>query len=327
MERITRIAFNSAGWRQPTGEAAEHEQSGTYNELNKFGHEDWLFRNEWVLDGWRYTFLQGVGKSRRALLRINEPFDVTLFTVEPSKRRRYVARIREAEALSDEQANEAVAAFRAAGWIGTMEEEIRQIGGNASALGDARWAAHLLNVRFRRENVDHLPPDIYAGSEDPIAFRHRYQLYKLGNKLTAPEWSSPAGSALPPIVQSAFRRAVGPTTISPEHARMQATLMRELTEENPGARVVREIDYIDVLVETRDALCLYEIKSDLAPRTVIRLAIGQLLEYAYRLANPKQKRIELVIVGREELSASESGYLEHLRIQHRLPLQYRVVPL
>ena len=60
---------------------------------------------------------------------------------------------------------------------------------------------------------------------------------------------------------------------------------------------------------------------------MIRLAIGQLLEYAYRLANPKQKRIELVIVGREELSASESGYLEHLRIQHRLPLQYRVVPL
>jgi len=327
MERITRIAYNSEGWRRPTGEAAAQEQSGTYNELNRFGHEDWLFRNEWVLDGWRYAFIQGVGKSRRALLRINEPFDVTLFTVEPNKQRRYVARLREAEALSDEQADHAVAAFRTAGWISAMEEEIRQIGGNASAIGDARWATDLLNVRFRLENVDFLPPGTYAGSDDPIVSRHRYQLYKLDHEGERPENPGPAGSALPPNIRSAFRRAVGPTTISPGHARMQATLMRELAGENPGARVVRESGYIDVLVETKDALLLYEIKSDLAPRTVIRLAIGQLLEYAYRLANPKGKRIVLVIVGRKELSTTDSAYLNHLRVEHRLPLQYRVVPL
>lgn len=327
MDRLTRISYNSAGWRRPTGEAAEQEQDGTYNNLHRFGHEDWLFRDEWEIDGWRYAFIQGVGKSREALLKLQRPFDVTLFTVEPDKRRRYVANIREAEALDDEQAEAALQVFRTEGWLRKMEEEIEAVGGNAAALGDARWAPHVLNVRFRLERVIFFPAGTYADEGDPVLRRHRYQLYNIAEASEPHNRIGRSGSNLPPNIADALRRAVDAVKVSPEHAKMQARLMRELVAENPDALVVRERNYIDVLVETPDSLHLYEIKSDLSPSTVLRLAIGQLLEYAFRLPNPHGKRVVLVAVGRAALSAQDHAFLDHLNRRHLVSLEYRVVTL
>jgi len=67
MSKITRIAYNSAGWRKPTGEASKHESAGSYNQQFGFGHEDWLFRHEWLIDGWRYAFIQGIKLDARLL--------------------------------------------------------------------------------------------------------------------------------------------------------------------------------------------------------------------------------------------------------------------
>lgn len=47
VKTITRIAYNSADWHHPTGDAARQEMEGSYNNVNRFGHEDWLFRDEW----------------------------------------------------------------------------------------------------------------------------------------------------------------------------------------------------------------------------------------------------------------------------------------
>lgn len=325
MERLTRISYNSAGWVRPTGEAAGQEQSNTYNSVNGFGHEDWLFRNEWTIDGWRYAFIQGVGKSRKALVKLQQPFDLTLFSVEADKRRRYVAHIREAEALDDQQADAAVQSFRDMGWLNAMEKEIDAVGGNSSALGDARWASHILNVRFRVENIDPFPPNVYAQEGDPILRLNRYQLYKVDHEDPTGLRPTRTGSELPPNIRSFIRKSVGAREVSPEHAKMQAKLMQELRHENPTARVVREQDYIDVLVETATSICLYEIKSDLSPATVLRQAIGQLLEYSHRMPNPKQKAVTLVAVGRAALTDGAAEFLQHLQQARGLPLGYRVV--
>ena len=65
---------------------------------------------------------------------------------------------------------------------------------------------------------------------------------------------------------------------TPENSRMQKVLLDALKDEFPLARVVCEENFVDVLVETSEERFLYEIKSDLRASTVIRLAIGQLLE-------------------------------------------------
>jgi hypothetical protein len=326
MQKLTRIAYNRENWRRPTGDAATHEIKTSYNSEHRFGHEDWLFRDEWQINGWRYAFLQGVNHSHAKLVRENAPFEVILFTIQPDKRRRYVAHIEDVECLDDIQAEDALDAFRQSGWLDLMKSEIQAIGGNVSALGDVEWAKHILNIRFRKENVYFFPVDTFASDTDPIRKINHYVLTDATPlKATLPVVPRRKGASDLPNENAYIRRAFGPVEVTPEHARMQKTLMEQLRSEYPGEKVVREHNFIDVLVQTDLELRLYEIKSDLSTRSVLRQSIGQLLEYSYFQIQSDHRTVTLIIVGRNALSAADAEYLSHLREKFGLPLEYRVV--
>jgi hypothetical protein len=108
---------------------------------------------------------------------------------------------------------------------------------------------------------------------------------------------------------------------------MQKALLSELKGEFPDAQILCEAAFVDVRVETVRELIYFEIKTDLDPRTVIRQAIGQILEYAYHPARTGRPPDSLVIVGRTELGAEDAAYLQCLCKRFRLPLSYRVVKL
>ncbi|MCF6283942.1 MAG: hypothetical protein L3K26_01940 [Candidatus Hydrogenedentes bacterium] len=333
MHKITRIAYNSSEWQRPTGDASKSEVSATYNREYGFGHEDWLFRSEWLLDGWRYAYIQGVNKSRTKLLKESLPFDLTLFTIEPDKKRRYVATIAAVECLDDQQAEDGFDEFRERGWYDDMLSEIEDVDGISSNLDNIQRTAEfvlILNVRFRLENVYLYPPEHYAIAADPILKLTRYQLVdadNLGRSSKKDSFHGRRGTSTPPIEKTFERCAIAPVKCTPEHTRMQAKLMEELRVEYPKARVIREQDFIDVSVQTATEKILFEIKSDLDPRTVIRQALGQILEYAF---HPNRKHIlpvKLVIVGRRELAREDNVYLDRLRKGFGLPISYRVVEL
>ena len=327
--KITRIAYNSSGWQRPTGDARKGEAAGTYNSDYGFGHEDWLFRAEWQIDGWRYAFLQGVNKSRERLIREAKAFDVTLYTIEPDKRRRYVADILGIECLDSRQAADAVQAFKELGWYITMLKEIKAIGGNEAMLGNSPQASDILNVRFRVGEVVPFPPATYADADDPIT---RIPRYVLSDKTTIfrerPDKvdAHREGRDAADVFQTYLRKAVAPTLCTPEHRRMQAMLLELLRKEVPGARIVCEEHYVDVTLETPEHRTLFEIKTDLVPREAIRQALGQLLEYAYRREHDS-KRLNLVIVGRTQVGLQDSAYLERLRTEFGLPISYRALAL
>lgn len=65
MHFISRISYNTSGWQHPTGEAGTLEGKKSFHALHGFGFEDWLFRGDWLLDGWRYAFIQGANKQGR----------------------------------------------------------------------------------------------------------------------------------------------------------------------------------------------------------------------------------------------------------------------
>lgn len=330
MHKLTRIAFNSSNWHHPTGEARKYESSTSYNYLYGFGHEDWLFRSEWLIDGWRYAFLQGVNKSHKKLVKTGQPFDVTLFSREPDGRKRFVATIREVDCLGDQEANDALDAFKARGWYDVMLKELLKVGVDAKGLSGTDWAPYLLNIRFRMANVMLFPPDTYADANDPIKNLNRYQLYDLNNvdqKIVTTINRARSGSTSLPEAKGFTRRGNGSIECTPEHARMQRQLMEELIKEYPTAKVVREQDCIDVTVRTEQELILFEIKSDLSPLTVIRLALGQILEYAYHPSRKHDLPMKLVIVGRQALSSADVEYMSYLQRTFGLPLRYRVVSI
>jgi len=102
--RLARIAYNSAGWERPTGDAAKQETGDTYNAKNKFGHEDWLFRDKWQISGWRYAFIEGFNTKKQTYA--GKALDVSLYTIQPDKRCRLVGTISQVEGLSEAQATE-----------------------------------------------------------------------------------------------------------------------------------------------------------------------------------------------------------------------------
>jgi hypothetical protein len=328
MNKLTRLSYNETGWKRPTGEAAKLETGDTYNAQVGFGHEDWFFRDEWVLGGWRYAFLQGVNKSHAKLLREALPFDVTLFTILPDRSRRYVAHISDMECLSADQAQSAVDAFRVRGWLETMKREIREVKGDISALGNLEWAPELLNVRFRIENVIMLDKEVLA--DDPTMRLKRYMLYDWANlgggddesgDLDTRRLGKDQASSMPPYL----RRAIDAIYCSPEHGTMQAKLLAELRAEHPAADIRCEDNFADVTMLSANGLTIFEIKTELCPRMVIRQALGQLLEYAHYGKARSGERLDFVAVGRNPLTTADKEYLNDLRKTYQLPLTYRVV--
>tara|TARA_R110002073_G_scaffold38596_1_gene110586 strand:- start:1378 stop:1704 length:327 start_codon:yes stop_codon:yes gene_type:complete len=108
---------------------------------------------------------------------------------------------------------------------------------------------------------------------------------------------------------------------------MQVKLKAELHVEYPKAEILCEQDFIDVSVRTDDELILFEIKSDIEPRSVIRQALGQILEYAYHPNRSHVLPVQMVIVGRRPLAPADVTYLDKLKSKFFLPLNYRVVAL
>ena len=230
MHRLTRLAYNTAGWSRPTGEAAKLEFGNAQSRKYGFAHEEWLFRSEWMIDGWRYAFLQGVNADNPSTV---EPLDVTLFTIDEKKRRCLVATIKDLECLDEQQAADALNAFKHRGWFKTMIDEVKEIGGIHEALESPELAEHILNVRFRDRDVQLFPDETILDRSQWLDNRHRYKLYKFEWSDLFPNLSQPSarhrrGTSKPPTLSSHLRQGSSGSVVTPEHDRMQKQLMEEL---------------------------------------------------------------------------------------------------
>lgn len=324
---LARISFNSGGWQCPIKNSENRAEEDSYVGENGFGHEDWLFRKDWIIDGWRYGFIQGVNRSHSRLVAEKKPFDLSLFTKDQNKRRRYVARILAVECLSDVDAGIALEAFKARGWHKTMLQEIENVGGNVKALEDTAYAKHVLNLRFKWENIQWFNGDTYASQDDPVYHLDRYNLSNVARieEKDITDRSTRLGNDTLPVIRPYMRQSTSAFACDPQHARMQAQLMKELKAQYPHAEVLREEGFVDVTVRTPQELILFEIKSNLEPRTVIREALGQILEYAYHPTRNYTLPVKLVIVGRCPLPNADANYIDRLNEKFNLAIQYRVV--
>src|SRR5665213_1210153 len=330
MHKLARISYNSSEWRRPTGEARNLEAE-TFNSENGFGFEDWLFRSELQIDGWRYAFIQGANKEKWR--NSKKPIDLTLYAIDPKERYRFVANIYALECLTDEQAKAALDVFRQNGLLDMMRHEVEEIQGNVQAIEDSQWSPYPLNIRFRQQNLDFFPKDCYM--DDPwLKNRHRYQFYDFSPEDVArvePQIENALrgrhGSQIAPTVRSFFRRGSRGIEYTPEHRMMQGRLLGELQKTFGSNCVKLEQNFIDATVRTDTEIILYEIKTDLEPRTVIRNALGQILEYAYHPLRKHDLPVRLVIIGRCEMEQEDEISLNILKERFSLPLEYKVVAI
>lgn len=321
MDYVCRVVYSDNGWVRPA--AAFQEASDSFASTRGFGHEEWLFRDEWTIGGWRYAFLQGVNDSYERLCKERAPFSVTLFTRAPDVGHRYVARMFGVELLCPDDARRAVEEFRRRGWFDVMRAEIAAVGGRPEALGDDVLAAHVLNLRFRPDRVERLKGMPVAMQDDPVRRIRRYTL--CGSKNVGLQDQVDVTGGHEPKTAAYFRSGTEPSWVTPEHGAMQERLRQELRTEFPDATVRCEVGGVDVLLETNQVRVLFEVKSELCPRRVIREALGQIMEYAYYRPPGDDRDVRLVIVGRSAASDDDLKYLALLKEKFGIPVEYRRV--
>jgi len=79
------------------------------------------------------------------------------------------------------------------------------------------------------------------------------------------------------------------------------------------------------VVKIKNEYWFYEIKTALTPRTCLRHAIGQLLEYGYWPGAREPARF--IVVGESPIDENGEEYLRRLRKTFSLPIDYEAIAI
>ena len=113
------------------------------------------------------------------------------------------------------------------------------------------------------------------------------------------------------------------------HNELQAKMYKQLCKSFGASNVGTEVPsgvagtLIDAVVRSKDEMIFYEIKTAQTTRSCIREALPQLLEYSYW---PNESRADcLIIVGISPQTENARAYLEKLRNEFSIPIEYRQI--
>jgi hypothetical protein len=317
-----RICWNDRGWRFPSGPKNESGYAGTH----RFGHEEWLFNFLWKSDdGYKYAFLQPVGKVRES--RAGESLDLVLWTIRQDGERCEAGRIKNCKILTPEESMKALAEHKRRSWFRQMQEDVESVGGGKEELN----YLSLFNVRFRPEDATVVDPPI-PFPKVPIEIKRysRYHFVKAHDSLQPP----PADTFLegqidlPPEPTAKVRGPLAPASIDPQEKRLQRRLMELLRKEFGKEKVRCEGGFgpakFDLVVRDGQRILLIEMKAYADARRAVREALGQILEYTFFYPKPPgpTQNVELFIVAPALMDEKVSNYLELLRNRFAIPVKY-----
>lgn len=166
--RLCRVCWNENDWWCPDGSAKE---SNSYHHDNGFGHEEWLFRYDWMLSGYdnsgesyRYGYLQPIGKlndsykAKRMRIILYSLIDNSYFAV--------IGIINNALIIDNNEAMWVASKMLKLGWLAEMRNELKLINANINAIPDQKWnprnsqiePLHVINIRFMPSDVVKVSP-------------------------------------------------------------------------------------------------------------------------------------------------------------------------
>ncbi len=327
MDKYCRICWNSAGWRRPTGEASRLESGDSYVQTHGFGHEEWLFRLEWLSEsGDRYAFLQPINK----YLSIYEgdTFSIALYPITPERETVLIGQLTDVHIPGPAEREKALDSMRSSGWLDLMRKELSLLGLTGTELQNPK-PEEVVNVRFKPRNVRLYTPRVRVRAGHKIISLPRYHPINWDDGETAWLYRSPR--AVPPsspddddaMMRSEAARtraAVEGVTYDPRHVQLQNRLYRALQRKYGKAAVRYEHEFVDLSVHLPNEVTFYEIKMEATAQRCIRLALGQLLEYSHYPDQAKANRF--VVVGDAVPTEDDRIYLKWLREQYGIPVKY-----
>lgn len=318
IEKITRICWNTENWERPSGPEGKSKAEGSFEQIYHFGHEEWLFDKRMILsDGYLYGDLQAL---RHPECHKGKVYDIHLFAINSDTQDRlYVGCLRNAEVLTDEQRDDVAKECENLYLKRQMDQDLKRVG--VEELDEVHP-----NVRFKLDQVELEYPN-YKLIDPESLVGHRYQLMDGVSErlkfLDTPKEEPEPTQSTEDIVCSIST----PTYVKKQkHKEIQLALKKHLSHkgytdvelEAPAGRG-RQID-LKAYHEASQSWHYFEIKVYDA-RLSIREALGQILEYALYLSS-HCKASKLFIVGPESPTWQDLIYLNRLRKEYNLPIEF-----
>lgn len=330
-EKIARICWNSNYWFYPSGRLGKSGDKKSYEYINGFGHEEWNFDTDKVVDGYVYGFLQQF--NNKTSIHKGNIYNISFYSIEKinsyKNKKWWLGKIYSVEVISDEESERVYNIYKKNGWLSEMEADLRRLNLKLNAFKETS-SDTFFNIRFKIYDMHLLDGPNKIEKSDPAIPSFYYNLL---NKTQDPNFSKKTSRKFtfkpghnPGKIETVTKSKGGKKDKSLFHNKIQTNIFNILEKKHKKGNVgtENELGYqtkVDIVVKTKTSFIFYEIKTSQTAKAAIREAIGQIIEYAYW---PDQKNAEkLVIVAPPSATDETKIYITRLRKKFNLPIFYQ----
>jgi hypothetical protein len=338
-KRISKICWNGNNWVKPSGLKGKSNDPKSYERIKGYGHEEWLFDFEKMIDGFHYGLLQPAQHGRKNFL--DKIFDVKLYSRNSEFNETYwVGLIKNLEVISNEEAARIHKIYKENGWLDEMVTQIKKANGDYTHFLSLE-PHECFSVRFKPENSVLFDPYKIVSDFRKIIGTYHYVFVNDESEKEKEEisvetekrrkFSFKPGMSAKSEKDRKFKRTKTSYQIKPIHDKLQNILYDILVQKFGKENVGSETDTgnqsrIDLCVNLNNKITLYEVKSYPSVLTTIRVALGQLTEYAY-YPDPIENLEEIIIVSHLPIDESDQEYLKVLRNKTGLNIYYQFLDI
>jgi hypothetical protein len=334
--RACRITWNTNGWVMPSGPTGKSKSTDAHEGNYGYGHEEWLFDTGKIIDGYHYSFLEPIRKNQDAYT--NQNFNIWLYSINGQTKDRYwIGEINNVNVIEREESDKIYEIYLQKGWIKEMEDQIKFSGGTDAGFSD--WKGiNLFNVKFKISDIKIQEDYVLIPKENPINILSRYvfanfkeefilEKEELSDNFKFVHTETTDAEDSSDVKTKKVIRQPKAIEIVYLHDGISKSLTKSLRSEFGEKNVMREhwagygANRIDIIVNKKDKLSFYEIKTYASIKNCIREAIGQLMEYCFYPST--QKAVELIIVSQTPADTNTKKYMAQLRSCLNIPLYYQ----
>lgn len=328
--RVCRLCWNTNGWVKPSGRL-DKTKNESHEAKYGYGHEEWLFDLDKIIEGYHYGFLEPVNKFREKY--IGKTFDLILYTIKGDTKQRYVVgELKNVEVINYVKAADINKIYKKNGWLELMKVDLREFQLDEKSID--KWIKDnaLFNVRFKPEEIKGIFDKLQPVETYSITGTDRYNLTKitkdtLRNIQTKPiefDYNTGSSDDKELSTHAKMRYSQHEVELPLKHNIISSAFLKYM-KKIEGKKVKRECrtvgnGRVDLVEDTGNGYIFYEIKTYNHLTTSMRMAIGQLLEYGCYPDKRYAKKFYLVSDAIPESDFIK--YVNHLNSIINIPFGY-----
>ncbi|MDP8218810.1 MAG: hypothetical protein P9M03_08800, partial [Candidatus Theseobacter exili] len=330
-EKIARICWNSNYWVSPSGRRGKSGDKESYEYITGFGHEEWNFDTDKVVDGYVYGFLQQC--NNKTDIHKDSIYNISFYSIEKinsyKNKKWWLGKINSAEVISGDESERVYNIYKTNGWLSEMEADLRKLNLDLKAFKETSKDT-FFNIRFKIFDMQLLDEPMEIEKKDPAIPSFYYNLLNktqdpnlakaVSNKFTFKPGHNPGKN------ETVTKSKGGKKDKSLFHNEMQTNIFSLLEAKHKKGNVGTENDLgyqtkVDIVVKDKNGFVFYEIKTSQTAKAALREAIGQILEYAFWPDKKYAKK--LVIIAPPAPTTDAAVYIKRLRKEFVLPIFYQ----